>query len=362
MAVEAISTNLAVPTEDFWRGKRVLVTGHTGFKGSWMCEVLLGLGAKVSGYALDPEPNSLFDLADLGCRTNTFIGDVRDPVALMEAFNIARPEVVIHMAAQPLVRAGYERPSYTYDVNVMGTVNVLECCRRRLPKSVVNVTTDKVYRNDDIDGYRYVEGDALDGFDPYSNSKSCSELVTATYNRCFLAPAGVPVSAVRSGNVIGPGDWADNRIVPDLVRAALDGTACELRNPTSTRPYQHVLEPVCAYLALAEAQAKDFSLASTYNIGPDEESHVTTGELAMVFCEEWGPEAKWASVPQPNAPKEAAFLALDAGKVKRALGWRPRWTIGEAIALTAAGYRALAEGEPAADMMDKQIDEYFGGF
>ena len=181
MAVEAAFERRAVPTEDFWKGKRVLVTGHTGFKGSWMCEVLLGLGAKVSGYALDPEPNSLFDLADLGCRTNTFIGDVRDPVALMEAFNIARPEVVIHMAAQPLVRAGYERPSYTYDVNVMGTVNVLECCRRRLPKSVVNVTTDKVYRNDDIDGYRYVEGDALDGFDPYSNSKSCSELVTATY-------------------------------------------------------------------------------------------------------------------------------------------------------------------------------------
>lgn len=351
-----------LPTKEYWKGRRVLVTGHTGFKGAWMCELLLGLGAKVSGYALAPEEGSLFEQADLLCRTDTFIGDIRNVNDLAQAFNIARPEVVIHMAAQPLVRDGYARPAYTYDVNVMGTVNVLECCRVRTPKSVVNVTTDKVYRNDDVGGYRYREDDSLDGFDPYSNSKSCSELVTATYKRCFFDKADIPVSVARSGNVIGPGDWAADRIIPDLVRAALDGRSCDLRNPASTRPYQHVLEPLCAYLALAESQARDHTLAGSYNIGPDEESCVTTGELAMVFCDSWGEDARWGSVPQPNAPKEAAFLALDSSKVKDVLGWRPRWGIGEAVSKTAEGYRKLAEGVPAADVMDEQIKEYFGRF
>uniref|UniRef100_A0A7C9KBB0 CDP-glucose 4,6-dehydratase n=2 Tax=Bacteria TaxID=2 RepID=A0A7C9KBB0_9BACT len=350
-----------MPTKEYWSGRRVLVTGHTGFKGSWMCEVLLGLGAKVYGYALDPEPNSLFDEADLSCRTNTFIGDVRHTGHLMEAFNTARPEVVIHMAAQPLVRDGYDRPAYTYDVNVMGTVNVLEGCRVRHPKSVVNVTTDKVYRNDEVSGYRYREGDPLDGFDPYSNSKSCSELVTATYKRCYFDKVGIPVSCMRSGNVIGPGDWAADRIVPDLVRSFVDGRTCELRNPSSTRPYQHVLEPVCAYLAFAEAQALHPELAGEYNVGPDEESCVTTGELAMALCEDWGDGARWASVPQPNAPREAGFLALDASKLKSVLGWRPRWNIEEVVAKTAEGYKELCAGVPAADVMGKQIEEYFGG-
>ena len=239
----------------FYKGKKVLVTGHTGFKGSWMCEVLLMEGAQVMGYALEPptEP-SLFKMLRLEERMNSVVGDVRDLEHLKKVFDEFQPEIVIHMAAQPIVRESYVNPVYTYETNVMGTVNVLEAVRQSdCVKSVVNVTTDKVYRNNEWEwGYR--ETDVLDGFDPYSNSKSCSELVTSSYKKSFFAGKAVAVSTCRAGNVIGGGDFAKNRIIPDCVRAMEKGTQIIVRNPCSTRPYQHVLEPVCAYLELAMLQ------------------------------------------------------------------------------------------------------------
>ena len=247
----------------FYKGRKVLITGHTGFKGSYMCRVLLELGAKVWGYALEPptEP-SLFELCSLDREVNSVKGDIRDIESLKKAFKEAEPEIVIHMAAQPIVRASYEKPVETFETNVMGTVNVLECCRiTDSVRSVINVTTDKVYRNNEWDR-GYVETDELGGFDPYSNSKSCSELVTQSYINSFLRERGIAVSACRAGNVIGGGDFARDRIIPDCVRAMEKREEIIVRNPGSIRPYQHVLEPVCAYLMTAEGQYREPSLAS----------------------------------------------------------------------------------------------------
>ena len=263
---------------DFYKGKKVLVTGHTGFKGSWMCELLIHAGAQVTGYALEPptEP-SLFKLCGLSARMNSIKGDIRDLPHLREVFEQYKPEIVIHMAAQPLVRESYRDPVYTYDVNVMGTVNILECVRLYgSVKSFVNVTTDKVYLNREWEwGYR--ENEELNGYDPYSNSKSCSELVTSSYLKSFLLDKDVAISTVRAGNVIGGGDFAADRIIPDCVRAAQTGENIIVRNPYSVRPYQHVLEPVTAYLKLAQAQYENKEYAGNYNVGPDETDSWTTG-------------------------------------------------------------------------------------
>ena len=272
---------------DFYKGKKILLTGHTGFKGTWMCRVLLEMGAEVTGYALEPPTvPGLFDLVGAERDIRSIKGDIRDLEHLKKVFEEVRPEIVIHMAAQPLVRESYKNPVYTYDVNVMGTVNVLECMRLTdSVRSFVNVTTDKVYKNREWEwGYR--ENEELNGFDPYSNSKSCSELVTESYKNSFFAD-GAAISTARAGNVIGGGDFAKDRIVPDCLRAVEAGQDIVVRNPYSVRPYQHVLEPVFAYLLIARKQYQDGRFAGNYNIGPDLETCLSTKDLVEGFCGCW---------------------------------------------------------------------------
>lgn len=319
----------------FYKGKKVLVTGHTGFKGTWLCKMLINLGAEVAGYSLEPPTNSnLFSLADMEGKMTSVIGDIRDFEHLKNVFEKWQPEIVLHLAAQPIVKDSYKNPRYTYETNVMGTVNVMECVRLfPCVKSVLNVTTDKVYCNHEwCWGYR--EDDSLDGFDPYSNSKSCSELVTHSYKNSFFIDDRVAVSTARAGNVIGGGDFANNRIIPDCVRAVQNGLTIGVRNPDSIRPYQHVLEPLYAYLIIAEKQYEDNTYQGYYNVGPDECDCVTTGALVNLFCKYWGKDAKWENQAEPNAPHEAGFLKLDCSKIKQVLGWRPRWHIDECMKMT----------------------------
>lgn len=344
----------------FYSGKRVLITGHTGFKGAWLCRMLRLMGAEVYGYSLDPptEPN-LHTLTSNAGFVRQCIGDIRDFGRLSKFYSESEPDVVFHLAAQPLVREGYRDPLTTYGTNVMGTVNLLECIRRSdSALSVVNVTTDKVYDNDDSDRW-YSEGDRLDGYDPYSNSKSCSELVTHSYKRSFL-DGKVAVSTARAGNVIGGGDFAAERIIPDCVRAAVSGKDLVLRNPNSVRPYQHVLEPLYAYIRLAEMQAADASLAGSYNIGPDSEDCVTTGELADMFCRCWGDGLAWRS-ESDGGPHEAGYLKLDNSLLKKRLGIAPMWNISDAVERTVEWTRAWASGKDVARCMDRQIKEYLAG-
>lgn len=342
---------------NYYRGRRVFVTGHTGFKGSWLCRILVNAGAEVTGYSLAPptQPN-LFSLAGLEDRMTSVIGDVRDFAALKSAFDAARPQVVFHLAAQPIVRDSYKAPRYTYETNVMGTVNLLECVRLSdSVESVLNVTTDKVYHNNEwVWGYR--ENEFLDGFDPYSNSKSCSELVTHSYQRSFFAGGRPAVSTARAGNVIGGGDFANDRIIPDCIRAvSAGGKTIGIRNPYSTRPYQHVLEPLLCYLMIAARQAEDLKYAGSYNVGPDDCDCVTTGELAGLFCAAWGNGVRWENQAEANAPHEANFLKLDCSKLKAAFGWRPRWHINEAIDMVCAWSRIWLAGGDIPGEMDREI-------
>ena len=285
---------------DFYKDKRVFLTGHTGFKGSWMCKMLTNAGAVVTGYSLEAPTNpSLFKIADIESDIKSVIGDIRDMVALKKAFDETQPEIVFHLAAQPIVRNSYENPAYTYETNVMGTVNILECVRQSsCVKSFLNVTTDKVYLNKEWNwGYR--ENEELDGYDPYSNSKSCSELVTHSYKRSFFTDkdgkAIIPISTARAGNVIGGGDFANDRIIPDCIRAATKHEDIIVRNPFSTRPYQHVLEPLYAYLLIAKKQYEDSSYAAYYNVGPDDVDCFQTGALVDLFVNTWGEGMKWVN-------------------------------------------------------------------
>ena len=344
----------------FYKGKRVLVTGHTGFKGSWLCRILLDLGAEVTGYALKaPTEPSLFALMGLEKRMCSVIGDIRDLDKLKEVFKETQPEIVLHLAAQPIVRESYKSPVYTYETNVMGTVNILEAVRQcGSVRSFLNVTTDKVYKNNEWEwGYR--ETDELDGYDPYSNSKSCSELVTHSYEKSFLKEQKIAVSTARAGNVIGGGDFAADRIIPDCVRAVSEGKKIAVRNPHSTRPYQHVLEPLGAYLLIAQAQYEDAAKADSYNVGPDDRSCLTTGELADLFCNAWGEGAEWENLSQ-GGPHEANFLKLDCSRIRSALGWKPRWQVEEAVTNTAKWYQAWLNGDDMEVYTDFQIKEYFG--
>lgn len=345
---------------EFYCGKRVLITGHTGFKGAWLCRILVGAGAIVTGYALDPptQPN-LFSLAGLEGKMNSVIGDIRDFNALYAAFEKAQPEIVFHLAAQPIVRDSYKEPVYTYETNVMGTVNLLECvrCVSKTPKSVVNITTDKVYQNHEwVWGYR--EDEPLGGFDPYSNSKSCSELVTQSYKSSFFADGKVAVSTARAGNVIGGGDFAHDRIIPDCVRALKRRAPVAIRNIHSIRPYQHILEPLFAYLMIAKRQYEDGSLAGCYNVGPDECDCVTTGQLVELFQEKWDDGFTWLNQTQANAPHEANSLKLDCSKLKSVFAWNPRWHIDEAVEQTIAWTRVwISCGDIPAEM-DREINTY----
>ena len=345
----------------FWKGKRVFLTGHTGFKGSWLCRILTGMGAELTGYSLTPptEPN-LFSLCGAAEAMTSVIGDIRDREALMAAFAAAKPEIVIHMAAQPLVRDSYQNPAYTYDVNVMGTVNILECVRLCAGvRSFLNVTTDKVYHNREWEwGYR--EDDPLDGFDPYSNSKSCSELVTHSYRNSFFADADVAISTARAGNVIGGGDFATDRIIPDCIRAAEANKPIAVRNPHSVRPYQHVLEPLFAYLTIAQRQYEDAKYAGYYNVGPDDFDCVTTGTLAELFCELWGEGVRWENQYQ-GGPHEAHFLKLDCARLKTAFGWQPRWHVREAVQKTIEWTKIYLQKGDIGREMDRQIAAFQSG-
>lgn len=345
---------------DFYRGKRVLVTGHTGFKGMWLCKILEMAGAELSGFALESpteEGGKVFRAAGIEAGMQSVLGDVRDLGALRKLFREVQPEIVFHLAAQPIVLQSYREPVETYATNVMGTVNLLECVRQTdSVRSVLNITTDKVYLNREWHwGYR--EEDVLDGFDPYSNSKSCSELVTHSYSRSFLKDNGVAVSTARAGNVIGGGDFSPNRIIPDCIRAVEAGRAIEVRNPCSTRPYQHVLEPLAAYLLIAEKQYRQPELAGSYNVGPDDCDCVTTGELAGIFCKAWGEGANWHDVSVEN-PHEASFLRLDCSKLKAVMGWQPRWHIDEAVSGTVAWAKAYRAGADIGEMMVQQVRSY----
>ena len=347
---------------DFYRGKKVLVTGHTGFKGSWLCKLLEMAGAKVTGYSLEPPTDpSLFEIAGINKGMTSVIGDICDYERLKAAFDRAQPEIVLHLAAQPIVRESYREPACTYRTNVMGTVNILECVRNSdCVRSFLNVTTDKVYKNREWQwGYR--ENDELDGYDPYSNSKSCSELVTHSYKSSFFADGGTAISTARAGNVIGGGDFANDRIIPDCIRFAEKGEEIVIRNPCSTRPYQHVLEPLCAYLMIARRQYEDTRYGDWYNVGPDEADCVTTGELTDIFCECWGENIKRKNLSEENAPHEASFLKLDCSKIKAVFGWKPRWHIREAVEKTVEWTKVWLSGGDAVKCMEKQINEFLEG-
>lgn len=351
--------NLVTPS--FWKDKKVFLTGHTGFKGSWMCRVLLGFGANITGYSLPAptEPN-LFSMAGLEEHMTSTIGDIRDFDSLKSAFDTAGPEIVIHMAAQPIVRDSYNNPKYTYETNVMGTVNLLECIRlSNSVKSFLNVTTDKVYKNNEWEwGYREI--DPLDGYDPYSNSKSCSELVTHSYKSSFFADGKVAVSTARAGNVIGGGDFAKDRIIPDCIRAVMKDEPIIVRNSNSTRPYQHVLEPVIAYLMIAEKQYESSEFTGWYNVGPGDCGCVTTGRLTDIFCSVWGNNARWEN-KWNGGPHEANFLKLDCSKIKSTFGWSPKWNISDAVVKTCEWTKAWINEDNIAKIMDKQIEEYING-
>lgn len=339
----------------FYRGKRIFVSGHTGFKGSWLCAVLAMAGAEVTGFALPPERESLWTLAKLEGHIHSVYGDIRDLGSLRTAFQAARPEIVFHLAAQPLVREGYRDPVGTYHTNVMGTVHILECVRETdCVRSVLNVTTDKVYENRQWPwGYR--ETDTLNGYDPYSNSKSCSELVTSSYRSSFLDGRGVAASTARAGNVIGGGDFAAGRIILDCVRAVRTGNPIQIRNPFSVRPYQHVLEPLSAYLLIAHRQYDDAKVAGSYNVGPDSRDCITTGELADLFCRSWGGDARWEHVGD-EGPHEDQVLRLDCSKIQRDLGWTPRWHTDCAVEETVAWTKAWLEGADVLTVMKRQMD------
>lgn len=346
----------------FYNQKRVLVTGHTGFKGSWLCRLLINANAIVTGYALEPtdDPN-LFTLADVSSKMNSVIGDIRDYDCLKKTFEYTRPEIVFHLAAQPIVRNSYEEPRYTYETNVMGTVNVLDCIRLSpTVKSVLNVTTDKVYHNHEwCWGYR--ENEVLNGYDPYSNSKSCSELVTCSYKNSFFADRSVAVSTARAGNVIGGGDFAADRIIPDCVRAMSEGKTISVRNPHSIRPYQHVLEPLAVYLMIAEKQYADRHYEGCYNVGPDDCDCITTGDLADLFCKYWGENAVWINQAEKDAPHEADFLKLDCSKLKQTFGWSPRWHMDECMKMTCRFSKKWLAGKNIPEEMDLEIAEFLKG-
>ena len=354
------------PPPSFWNGKRVLVTGHTGFKGGWLTAWLLELGAEVTGFSLPPEtgPN-FFDASGLAERVPGTLGDIRDPAAVSRVLDEFEPEIVFHLAAQPLVRQSYQEPVETFATNVMGMVHLLEAVRHTPSiRAVVNITTDKCYENREwVWGYR--ESDPMGGHDPYSASKGCSELVTAAYRRSFLAEAGVGVATARAGNVFGGGDWAKDRIIPDAVRAFTADMPLVVRNPASVRPWQHVLEPLCGYLILAERLFQgDRDAADAWNFGPLPGSEVPVGELANLLADFWGASARWESHnPRKDdvVPHEANILRLDITKARSRLGWSPRLELTEAVDMTVTWYkRSVSDPEAGAmaDLTRSQIWDY----
>ena len=342
-----------------YRGKRVFVTGHTGFKGAWLTQILLESGAEVCGYALQPPTRpSLFELLSLSEHCRSVTGDIRNLDALTKAMADFRPEIVFHLAAQPLVIDSYENPVYTYETNVMGTVYLLEATRKcGSVRSIVNVTTDKVYQNNEwVYGYR--ESDALNGHDPYSNSKSCSELVTDSYKKSFFNAEGIAVSTVRAGNVVGGGDFSMNRIVPDCYRAVTEGKPVIVRNPNSIRPYQHVLEPLFVYLIIGEKQLRENAVSGCYNVGPSDADCVNTLEIANLY-KRFNPDLSICIADTVNTSRhEATLLRLDCSKLRVSLGLVPLWKIDVAIEKTVELYNVVSQQTDIREVMSRQIREY----
>ncbi|WP_307351701.1 CDP-glucose 4,6-dehydratase [Paenibacillus polymyxa] len=352
---------ISIEHRSFWKGKNVLITGHTGFKGAWLSSVLLNAGANITGYSLDAceEPN-IYNVIGVSKELNSVIGDIRDMQRLQKTFNEAKPDVVFHLAAQPIVRESYNDPVSTFDINVMGTVNLLECIRKsRSVRSFVNITTDKVYENQESYwGYR--ESDRLCGHDPYSNSKSCSELVTFSYrNSYFTDSEASAISTARSGNVIGGGDFSNYRIIPDCVRAVQNNEDILVRNPYSVRPYQHILDCLSGYVLLAQKQYENKSkYEGSYNFGPDHKDCVNTSLLVGKFCEAWGSGVKWVS-NSLEGPHETVTLKLDCSKANAVLGWNPLFNIDQCMDKTVEWYKAFVNGDECDSVTMKQIREYF---
>lgn len=345
---------------EYLNNKKVLLTGHTGFKGSWMSKILLKYGADVCGYSLEPDSSpAIFNILDLSSNMKSVIGDIRDREKLDKVFNEFKPEYVIHMAAQPIVRESYKDPIYTYEVNVMGTANLLESVRKsESVKSVLNITTDKVYLNND-DDKAYTENDYLDGYDPYSNSKSCSELVTSSYKKSFLKEKGIRVSTVRAGNVIGGGDFAKDRIIPDCVRAAYKDETMIIRNPYAVRPFQHVLEPLFIYLDILNKQTSDEKYEGSFNVGPDIEDCVEVDKLVSMFKKYWNEKFRY-EIKSDKGPHEAKFLKLNCNKLKDIYGWKPCIDIEGACRLSVEWYKAYIEGCDMNIVCDEQIKYFLG--
>lgn len=351
-------------SNEFWKNRRVFITGHTGFKGSWLCLWLHALGAEVTGYALKPPTDpSLFELCAIDRLVKSTLADVRDGHAMTKAMLAARPEIVIHMAAQPLVRDSYKVPVETYGINVMGTVNLFEAVRACTSvKAVVNVTTDKCYENREwVWGYR--EYESLGGHDPYASSKACSELVTSAYRSSYFNPKdyaahGVTIASARAGNVIGGGDWATDRLIPDCIRAILKGEVVMIRSPHAIRPWQHVLEPLSGYLVLAQRLYNDGPRYSgAWNFGPDDTDARPVEWLVKRFCSTWGDSASFA-VDEGKHPHEAHYLKLDCSKSRTELGWRPRWGLDRTIDSIVAWTQAYRQGQDVKKACMKQIEAY----
>ncbi len=353
-----------VGIKEFYKGKRVLITGHTGFKGSWMCLLLNKLGAEVYGYALVPPTTpSLYIEAGLDTFVHSTIGDIRDFKLLSDTLQKIQPEIVIHMAAQPLVRESYKNPRETYEINVMGTVNLLDALRQiKSVRAVVNVTTDKCYENKEWHwGYR--ENEPMGGYDPYSNSKGCSELVTSSFRNSFFNPKeyeihGLALASARAGNVIGGGDWANDRLIPDFIRAITSGREVQIRSPFAIRPWQHVLEPLSGYLKLAQLlYLEGTKYAQGWNLGPDDTDARNVEWITKTICELWGDNARY-SVDKNPQPHEANYLKLDCSKAKNELGWFPKWNIHKTLESIVEWNKELLNGDDARVITEKQIEEY----
>lgn len=360
---------------DFWADRRVLLTGHTGFKGAWLSLWLQQLGAQVTGLAPSGPPTrpSLYELARVGDGMRECVADVRDARALREAVARERPEVVLHLAAQPLVRRSYEEPALTYEVNVMGTVNVLEAVRqaREDVRAVVVVTSDKCYENPPGGDRRFVEGDPMGGEDPYSSSKACAELVTAAYRNSFFSDIDQEmgqdrspprIATARAGNVIGGGDWGADRLIPDIVRAVEEGWSVRVRNPDAVRPWQHVLNPLSGYLVLAQELCGETApqAAGAWNFGPADRDARTVGWLVQRLADNWGDALRWEAEGTAGEldPPEAGHLALDSSKAEHGLGWRPAWDLEEALERVVSWHEAHRRGEDMRAVSLAQIAEF----